>query len=127
MTAISGVRAPSVPASATKENTSPRKSIALAGIAAISTIGGGVIGSFRGSPLKGLAVGAAVGAVALGAALLGMNGRSTRDGWCDYPLDPDCDYPVVDPMPGPYDYYPPHRYDQFDPAPRLPTSPGDDY
>jgi hypothetical protein len=98
-----------------------------------------VIGALRGSPLKGLAIGGAIAAVALGASLIGNASSSYRDGYCDSYYDPDCDYPGTGPS------YP--RYDPYDPGyrdrdydggredypsggeyyPGGGTSPGDDY
>lgn len=117
MTSVLGLGMPSL-GIGRKDITSP-KNVALGGIAATSVIGGGIVGAMKGNPLKGLAIGGAIAAVALGAALLGNNGASQRDGWCDYYGDPDCDYP------GSGGYVPP-RYDPYVP-PYDPTYPDDYY
>lgn len=116
--------------------TSP-KNVALGGIAATSLIAGTAIGAFRGSPLKGLGIGAAIAAVALGASLLGNASSSYRDGYCDSYNDIDCDYPGTRYDPGPR-YDPGYRDRDHDGGredwpsggenyPGGSTSPGDDY
>ena len=130
MTSVLGLSLPKFGIS--KDDLTSPKNLALGGIATTSLIGGGVLGAIKGSPLKGLGIGAAVAAVALGAALLGNNGASQRDGFCDYYNDPDCDYPGTH---GPrYDppYYEPPYYepDPYYPDPGYPsggTSHGDDF
>lgn len=96
MTSILGVSMPKVGIS--KDELTSTKSIALGGIAAASLVVGGVAGAIKHKPLIGLGVGAAIAAVATGAALLG-NASQSYDGVCDarYGYDPDCDtYPQHD-------------------------------
>jgi hypothetical protein len=57
------------------------KHLALGGIAATSIAAGGIIGKIKGHPLIGVGIGAAVAAVAVGAALLGNASQS----YYDYP------------------------------------------
>ena len=57
------------------------KNLALGGIAATSIAAGGIIGKIKGHPLIGVGIGAAVAAVALGAALLG----NASESYYDYP------------------------------------------
>ena len=128
MTSVLGVSMPKV--GITKQDLTSPKNIALGGIAATSLIGGGVLGAMRGNPLKGLAIGGAVAAVALGAALVGNASDSQRDGWCDYYGDPDCDYPGTTrrypPYGDPYVPYDPYYDDYPDTDPGRGTSRGDD-
>jgi hypothetical protein len=59
------------------------RNLALGGIAATTTAAGGIIGKLSGHPLLGAGIGAAIGAVAIGAALLGSASDSYY--YDDYP------------------------------------------
>lgn len=131
MTSVTGLK---VPPGASTPTEAPSKraglatpqNVALGAIAATGLVGGGVIGALRGSPLKGLAVGGAVAAVALGAALLGSGSASQRDGYCDYFGDVDCAPPGTGDWYYPDPYYPdPYYPDSYGPG--RGTSHGDDY
>jgi hypothetical protein len=66
-----------------REHGHSTRNLALGGIATATIATGGIIGQLRGHPLLGAGIGAAVAAVAVGAALLG----SASDSYSDY------DYP----------------------------------
>jgi hypothetical protein len=65
------------------------KNLALGGLAVTSIAAGGIIGKLRGHPLIGAGIGAAVAAVALGAALLG----NASESYYDYPSGGGRNYP----------------------------------
>lgn len=67
------------------------RNLALGGIAATSIAAGGIIGKLQGHPLLGAGIGAAIGAVAIGAALLGSASESYY--YNDYPSGGRRDYP----------------------------------
>jgi hypothetical protein len=58
------------------------RNLALGGVAATSIAAGGIIGKLRGNPLAGLGIGAAIAAVAVGAALIG---NASDSYYGDYP------------------------------------------
>lgn len=95
MTSILGISMPNIGIS--KDDLTKPKTLALGGIATVGLVGGLAVGATRGHPLIGLGVGAAVAAVATGAALIGNASVSYRDGYCTEYGDPDCDYPGVSP------------------------------
>lgn len=128
---VAAATAPTTPALAAPASTKRNRDVALTGFALTSLALGTVAGAARGNPLVGAAVGAAVAAVGIGAALLGGASSSESDGYCSGwdSSDIDCGYrgPTIVIRPTFPDNYPTPDYSYPSPGYSTPPSYGDTY